>query len=465
MSDPFPTLRCMIESLSTAAAPSTVRESVLSPGALRLATGLGVGPVGHLSHPRFFEGFLEHPVAAARGLLAVAAVARARYSTSGQAGFRDPVVTADGSSLRFESFSGCGGVHARLDLLPDGLDGETQQRGTTNVDVNLPLQRALALVDGRDRLHVAVGSEELTVTTPTASVTEAKVRLPPRWVRGFAEAAISLAEMDLRAGVSAAEARGFLRGLPRGARQQTLWVVPAGKGLRATTRPVPGAVCLAGPRRLEALDALLPLASAVRLYAPPVTGGPASSAWEVELPGARFTLALSPEPARGFSGEGGVLEVLAATEPGDDTTRVLDLLSWAPGLPLEDVADALRLDAARTRRSLTELGTSGRVGYDLAAASYFHRELPFDPARAERDNPRLHAARTLVAEGAVHARPDGVVTVRRPDGERRVRRSGAGLSCTCPWWVEHAGARGPCKHVLAALLVLRSMTSAPAVSS
>ncbi|MEZ0163266.1 SWIM zinc finger family protein [Kineococcus sp. LSe6-4] len=452
----------MIESSATAAAHSSVRESEPSPGSLRLETGLGVGPFGVLANPRFFQGFLEHPVAAARGLLAVAAVARARYSTGGQAGFRDPVVTADGTSLRFESFSSCCGVHARLDLLPDGLDGETAQRGTTNVDVNLPLQRALALVGDRDRLHVAVGPEDLTVTTPTASVTEAKVALPPRWVRGFAEAAVSLARMDLRAEVPAAEARRFLRALPRGARQQTLWVVPAGRGLRTATRPVPGAVCLAGPRRLEALNALLPLATTVRLHGPPVTGRPTASAWEIDLPGARLTLVLSPEPAWGFSGEGGVLEVLAAVDPADDTARVLDLLSWVPGLPLEDVADALALDAARTRRALVELGTSGRVGYDLAVASWFHRELPFDPARAACDNPRLRTARALVAEGAVHERPDGVVVVRRPDGERRVRRAGTGFSCTCPWWIEHTGARGPCKHVLAARIVLQARTSAPA---
>ncbi|WP_432542617.1 SWIM zinc finger family protein [Kineococcus sp. SYSU DK002] len=443
------------------------RESALSPGALRLETGLGVGPTGPLGSPRFFQGFLRHPAAAARGLLSVAAVARARYSTAGQAGFRDPVVTADGTSLRFESFSSCGGVHARLDLLPDGLDGEAAQRGTTNVDVNLPLQRALALVDDRDLLHVAVGSQDLTVTTAGASLTEAKVTLPPRWVRGFAEAAISLAQMDLRAEVPATEARRFLRALPRGTRQQTLWVVPAGRGLRTTTRAVPGAVCLAGPRRVEVLDAVLPLATTVRLYAPPVTGREAAGAWEVDLPGARLTLVLSPEPARGFSGEGGVLETLAAADPGDDTARVLDLLSWAPGLPLEVIADALALDATRTRRALVDLGTSGRVGYDLSAASWFHRELPFDPARAERDNPRLRAARGLVSEGAVHERQDGVVVVRRPDGERHVRRTGTGFACTCPWWVEHTGARGPCKHVLAAQIVLRARTTAsqPAVTA
>ena len=47
---------------------------------------------------------------------------------------RDPVVTSNDDRLRFESFSGCGGVHARLDLLPDALDEAPRASGTTNVD-------------------------------------------------------------------------------------------------------------------------------------------------------------------------------------------------------------------------------------------------------------------------------------------------------------------------------------------
>ncbi|MFC4535648.1 SWIM zinc finger family protein [Sphaerisporangium dianthi] len=29
-------------------------------------------------------------------------------------------------------------------------------------------------------------------------------------------------------------------------------------------------------------------------------------------------------------------------------------------------------------------------------------------------------------------------------------------SCTCPWWFDHPGSRGPCKHVLAARIATRS---------
>lgn len=45
-------------------------------------------------------------------------------------GYLDPIVTAGGDRLRFESFSGCCGVYARLDVLNGRLDGETSSGGS-----------------------------------------------------------------------------------------------------------------------------------------------------------------------------------------------------------------------------------------------------------------------------------------------------------------------------------------------
>ncbi|MFC7719562.1 SWIM zinc finger family protein [Nonomuraea recticatena] len=43
--------------------------------------------------------------------------------------------------------------------------------------------------------------------------------------------------------------------------------------------------------------------------------------------------------------------------------------------------------------------------------------------------------------------------VTTPGGVRRV--SLAEGSCTCEWWFDHRGSRGPCKHVLAARIAAR----------
>ncbi|MGW3286657.1 SWIM zinc finger family protein [Streptomyces sp. NPDC001002] len=434
-------------------------ESAAGERRLGLETSRGATPTGVEDHPRFFTGFLTSPQVAAAGLLAVADVAAARYYQRLLRASLDPVVTGNGDRLRFESFSGCGGVYARLDVLAPGLDGGEVGHGTTNVDVNNPLREALSRIGSDDPLHLRVGPEELAVTTLGGAVVEKKVPLPDRWLRGFAEAQVIAAGFDLRAELPAADAVRFLRALPRGGGRGSAgprWVVPAGGALRPTTRAVSGAVCLPGPERLIALQRILRHATALRVYGPAVSGADATaSAWEAVLPGMRLTLTLSPDASRGFSGEGGVLDALATDEAAEDAELISVLLAWEPRVDIADLATASGLTAERVRAALVRLGTSGRVGYDTAEAAYFHRELPYDAERVEKHNPRLRAARGLVAAGAV--RLDGVLaTVTAEDGHaHRVRDEAGVLSCSCLWWAKYRGGRGPCKHALAVRMVRR----------
>ncbi|MGW1847080.1 SWIM zinc finger family protein [Streptomyces sp. NPDC001966] len=439
----------------TYARPSAL-ESSQSGQLLGLETSGGLTPRGAESRPRFFSGFLTSPGIAARGLLAVADVASTRYYQRTLPASLDPVVTGNGDRLRFESFSGCCGVYARLDVLQDGLDGARTGHGTTNVDVNNPLREALSRIAGDDPLHLRVGPDEMAVTTLDGPVVEKKVPLPDRWLRGFAEAQVVSAGFDLRAELPAAEAVRFLRSLPRSgnASRGARWVVPAGKTLRPTTRPVAGAVCLPGPERLVALQRVLRHATSLRVYGPVADGAATASAWEVVLPGMRLTLTLSPDASRGFSGEGGVLDALATDDAAADAELVSVLLAWEPRIDTADLAEQSGLTVERVRAALTRLGTAGRVGYDLADAAYFHRELPYDADRAERHNPRLVAARQLAGSGAVVLDQDVAAVT---SGERRyqVREKDGMLSCTCQWWADYRGRRGPCKHALAVRMVRR----------
>src|SRR5215475_12524169 len=170
-------------------APSAVR-----PGRDRsdvlLSTSGGVTELGPAVHPYFFSGLLTDPAVGAAGMLACAAVARARYIVPGSVLapiINDPVVTSNADRLRFESFSGCCGVHARFDLLPGALAEAPLASGTTNVDFNPAMRGALGGVAGGGPLLLSVGSGEVTVDTAAESVTERKVPLPERWLKGFGE--------------------------------------------------------------------------------------------------------------------------------------------------------------------------------------------------------------------------------------------------------------------------------------
>src|SRR5438874_246814 len=300
--------------------------SYLAPSAVNVESGRAEVALatsgGKSPHPFFFSGFLGSPRQTAQGLLVVAEVARTRYYEPPQrvaARIRaaDPVVTSNVDRLRFESFSACAGVYARLDLDPAMLEGAPAEWGTTNVDFNTPMRAALARVHDADAMLMHVGHDEVRVTTLAGSAVERKVPLPERWLKGFAEVQVVSAHMLLRHEMPAVEARRFLQSLPRAKSRTVAWATPAGDGLRLSARADRAAVCLAGPERLRLLEKLVPFAGALRVYGPepalPRTAEP--SAWELVLDGgARVAFVLSPELFRGFSGEGGVLRDLAGAD-------------------------------------------------------------------------------------------------------------------------------------------------------
>lgn len=429
---------------------------------LTLATSGGRDLSGAVEHPRFFDGFLGHAEQMAVALLVIARVARTRfYVPPGMLAAvlraADPVVTSNGDRLRFESFSVCASVYARLDALPGALGGPALATGTTNVDVNPPLREALARVGAGQSMHLAVG-RDVTVTTAEASVTEEKVPLPDRWLKGFAEVQVAGSGMTPALEVGTAEARRFLGTLPRptGARSAPLWAVPAGRGLRLTGAPGRDAVCVAGPERLRVLEPLLRFATSLRAYAPAEAepGRPAASLWELTLADARVVVTLSPEVSRGFSGEGGVLRDLADPDSVADADLVAAMLAFEPRIDVLALAADAGLAPDRVLRALGRLGAAGRVGYDAAEGAYFHRELPYDAEALEAMHPRLVDARALVEAGAVTADGDRF-RVRSGDVEYVVRPTPTGFRCTCPWYGKHRDDRGPCKHVLAIEQVAR----------
>lgn len=419
---------------------------------LLLSTSGGRTAAGATAHPVFFDGFLGHPEQAAAALLAVARVARTRFYTppgtvAAVLRAADPVVTSNGDRLRFESFSACCGVYARYDALPGSLDGRLLDSGTTNVDVNPPMREALARIGGLEPLHLQVG-EDVVLRTLDGHVTEKKVPLPERWLKGFAEVQLASAATTPVLEVPGAAARDFLRTLPSSASRRPVWVVPAGRGLRLTTRPTPAGVSLSGLDRLRPLAPLLRFAHSLRAYAGPHHPDGAAGVWELALDDARLVLTLSPEPSRGFSGEGGVLRDLVDERSSDDADLVSALLAFEPRIDIGRLAADTGLTAARVARALGRLGAAGLVGFDAAEGAYFHRELPYDVYRLAAMHPRLRDAAALVASGAI--RLDGATAyVRSGDVEHVMRPSRDGSRCTCPWYARHRATRGPCKHVLA----------------
>jgi hypothetical protein len=420
---------------------------------LTLSTALPEGGAA----PRFFEGRMLAPRLVSELLTAVHLIVGSRFFTPANSvakaiALADPVVTSGGGLLRFEGFSACCSTYVRTDVLPQAYDGQVIAKGTTNVDFNAPMRAALARVRDEAGLELAVGPDEVTLRSGTAQVTERKVDLPARWVRGMVEVQSCQAAMRRRFEVSALDALRFLRTLPRASTSRTpLWVAPGPAGLFATTRPSERGVRVTDTRRLRVLEVLLPRASSLAVFA---HDAQQASAWVLDFGQARLTLALSPEVWRGFSGEGQALRALLHASGRSDAllARVRAALAWQPRLDGAALAGELALPASDIEDALRVLGACGLAGFDVADGRYFHRVLPFDLSGVEDMHPRLAAARELIADAAVTVLKDDPfeATVRSGGVLHRVRSKAGELHCTCPWHAAHQGQRGPCKHVLAA---------------
>ena len=140
-----------------------------------------------------------------------------------------------------------------------------------------------------------------------------------------------------------------------------------------------------------------------------------------------------------------------------DAQLVSPLLAFDARIDAGMLSADTGLSSSRVDAALALLAGSGRVGWDPNERAHFHRELPDEHTQVVHANPRLLAARTIVENGHVHPH-DGDWIVESGGHEYFVRLGkdgdtlGSAAVCHCYWYVAHAGNRGPCKHILAAIL-------------
>ena len=204
---------------------------------------------------------------------------------------------------------------------------------------------------------------------------------------------------------------------------------------------------LAGMARLRLFERVARHATSLRLFA---AAGDGSTGWQLDVPGARLTLVLSPEVWRGFSGRGSkVLHRLAlAAPPAGSRCR-----SWcARGGKRGWCGEALGATTGRPRDevsgALAALALSGLVGYDLGEGGFFRRELPSISVGWSACSHDFAPPGGWSSGGAVRiesADATGVDAWVTGGGrvEYRVRSGVDGWTCMCPWYGRRRGDRGP----------------------
>ena len=402
--------------------------------------------------PCFFWGKLKDPFNTARCLITLSNVVQSSFNLSPFeiAKLKDPIVTAGNEKIRFEGFSHCAGVYARVDLLPGAYDGEFPENGTTNVDFNQPMISALSRVAKNENVLLSVGKKEVAIQKGSEKTVERKVPLPIKWIKGLTTVQIYLSEAEKVFSFTRIQALQLFQSIPSGKSKADYYLVMRGNKPMFTPVNSVNAICIGGLHRLKLIEPLLAYADELRVFPHPTMQ---STTWQLYFGNIRFNLSLSRDAWRGFSGEGAALESLIEDIP-DTWIDALDKYSYvnqAFNPAMIAVEEGLSLD--KLDNITGRLSAMGLLGFDLDENQFFYRRLPFKLKRILSLNPRMKDAEKLLEENKVEI-------ISKSDNRIEAKVAGSGVShsviiegeserCTCTWFSRHQGERGLCKHILA----------------
>lgn len=447
-----PVFAAAIPGLSQVFLPSQAREL----SGIQLATPLWApGHTPDTEQP-FFRGQVRDVLLFRDCLLYLQSIVQARFYRPDLWRYLDPVVSVEAARVRLECFSSCCSVYGRVDFEATLFDGYAlQQRGSTNVNFNPDFIQGLSSLRPGQRTVLELGSEFLQVSTEAGQLKEDKVKLPERWVKAFLQSQALWRDAQCWQSLSTLAARQFLSRL-NGKDGVRHFVTQTRQGLqvlgsRSHRDPV---LAVAGLHRLALLKPLIPHVQGLKIYSLPSQG----TIWVAELPLARVTLALSASVKHGFSGEGEALRSLSSQADVEALDFVRQVLPSLESFSLQELAQYLESTPQAVLPLADTLAMQGLLGYDVAAARYFYRPLPFQGLRPQR----LQNAQRLEMAGAVKLEelerlPEGLQASAWVQGDHALYYSSLKLyqgllqsgGCTCQWFLTHGLQRGPCKHLLA----------------
>lgn len=436
-------------------------ESTLINGNLALSIAPALTPNGVENDPLFFNGEIIYPTIVSGGLLVLADIVSTRYFKYVPVAQRDPILSAQGDILRAECFSACNGVYARMDLFQSALDGEILY-GTTNVDIGSNLRKSLFNVKQGDRLKFRIGddgwkalhSKNLDGSMLTDIHIQRPVKMPDRWVRALGNCAMLHQNMEYKFHIEGIQAKSFIAMLPAATgKERSGWLTPTKTGVMLKPKEEKNSVYISGLHRLSALKRVMSNVNAVYFYAPN-DGEPGQMMIEVCMTGANITLSLTAKSYEGYSGEGALLDSLSTPKILECADKIDDILNFESRLDIDKISKSIGIVKNDMNDAMELLAVSGKLGFDVRDRAFFHRELPDDPDRVLKDNPRLEGAKKLVEDTEYIY--DNIWHVKSGDTTYRVifptDENLENAKCTCTWYLKHQNSRGPCKHILAVKL-------------
>ena len=435
--------------------------STLFDGNLSLSIAPALTPNGIENDPLFFNGEIINPTIISGGLLVLADIVSTRYFKYVPVDQRDPILSAQGDRLRAECFSACNGVYARMDVFQSALDGDILY-GTTNVDIGNNLRKSLLNIRQGDRLKFRIGddgwkalhSKNLDGSVLTDIHIQRPVKMPDRWVRALGNCAMLHQNMEYKFHIEGMQAKSFIAMLPAATgKERSGWLTPTKTGVMLKSREEKNSVYISGIHRLSALKKIMSNVNSIFFYAPE-NGEPGQMMIEVCMTGANITLSLTAKSYEGYSGEGALLDSLSTPKILECADKIDNILNFESRLDIDKISKSIGIVKNDMNDAMELLAVSGKLGFDVREGAFFHRELPDDPDRVLKDNPRLVGAKKLVED--TEYIEDNIWHVRSGETTYRViypiDENLDNAKCTCTWYLKHQNSRGPCKHILAVKL-------------
>ncbi|MCB0919245.1 MAG: SWIM zinc finger family protein [Actinobacteria bacterium] len=390
----------------------------------------------------------------------------------------DPVVSVGATDTMFEAFSADESTYVRVQLPHSQVDlAGTVTAGTTNIDFSLRLERELARVRSYRPLTLSVGAGSVSLSAGSTTVIEREIDLPETWLRGLLEvqSAMVLATTTMTLDAAfVADIWAVLEGRrertgPRSLRFELIPDEPVTAviepwNLRLTdtgsqhNATAPRSVRVWGRRRLAVLAPLLPRAETVTVD---VVGNAMPSYWTVTVDHVTTTVGLSGWTRRDWSSRAR----FAGLRPtqglaADQIALAVQLLEQEDTLTVAQAAKLLDCPPGTAAGLLHAACAQGQAMYLPGIAAYRYRSLfagvdlgtVLEPGAEEREG--LLLARDSADRvsrgfgGLVGDFPDDRSTVEL-DEDLHVTAA----TCTCWHYRWHELRQGPCRHMIATLLV------------
>lgn len=385
----------------------------------------------------------------AKALCAVSEIAGSRFypplpGLEPSLGEADPVVSVGPNVVRIEGFSMCSSAYIRLDLDDDSLDVTNRMPGAVHVDFRAELRAALAQMDTGNDLHLSIASHVGELADQSGFTFERNVALPVRWIKGFGHVQAHMAGMRHAFGVTNSALRRFVHNLPHAQSDPLQWVSAHAAEAYISAQKTSGGIALQSGHRLRVIDALIPLAEDVQVYA---NDAQASTAWVFRFKEQRLTLVLNGVPRPGFADDGRILAQIGKRKKSNAKIRAH--LHQQDRVDADDIFKDTGLSKDQIDRGLALLASMGIVGFDLEDESFFHRLLPFGLDQLSMQNSLLQDALALLERGAVSI--DAAAGIGRVASQDVIHivQLGDIPFCTCAGYAKHQSKGEPCEHILA----------------